>query len=152
MKWSRNLKRALKSDKREPFNDRLIGQSAFRPFVKKWLYRSPLFADEHGRTADLLPAGKRNPGLLFTDPTGQKPWFPAAVDEVPDLHFVGGGAGAVCMTRYRYVGAERLDNITDWALEQFTAHYGPKVAITKDDIFHYVYACCTTRCTGRPTP
>jgi predicted helicase len=36
-----------------------------------------------------------------------------------------------------------LDNITDWALEQFRAHYengkGPKRAITKDAIFHYVY-------------
>lgn len=37
----------------------------------------------------------------------------------------------------------RLDNITDWALEQFRAHYEqakkPKRPITKDTIFHYVY-------------
>lgn len=34
----------------------------------------------------------------------------------------------------------RLDNITDWALAQFAAHYGEKAVITKDDIFAYVYA------------
>lgn len=44
------------------------------------------------------------------------------------------------MSRYRFIAGQRLDNITDWALEQFTARYGPKVPITKDDIFHYVYA------------
>jgi predicted helicase len=34
---------------------------------------------------------------------------------------------------------EPIDNITDWALKQFTAHYGKAAKITKDDIFHYVY-------------
>jgi predicted helicase len=44
------------------------------------------------------------------------------------------------VSRYRYVGAERLDNITDWGLNQFTDRYGKAVAISKDDIFSYVYA------------
>ena len=34
----------------------------------------------------------------------------------------------------------RLDNITDWSLAQFQTHYGPDIEITKDAIFHYVYA------------
>ena len=33
-----------------------------------------------------------------------------------------------------------IDNITDWSLAQFQIHYGPNVGITKDAIFHYVYA------------
>ncbi len=33
---------------------------------------------------------------------------------------------------------ERLDNITDWALETFVDKYSS--ALTKEDIFHYVYA------------
>ena len=32
-----------------------------------------------------------------------------------------------------------VDNITDWALQQFRAQY-PAATITKQDIFHYVYA------------
>jgi predicted helicase len=42
-------------------------------------------------------------------------------------------------------GLERVENITDWALGQFQKHYGkggrPSApTITKEDIFHYVYA------------
>jgi predicted helicase len=36
-------------------------------------------------------------------------------------------------------GSHRRENITDWALEQFRAHYADP-SITKWDIFHYVYA------------
>ncbi len=32
-----------------------------------------------------------------------------------------------------------MDNITDWALGEFRSHYGDD-SITKEDIFHYVYA------------
>jgi predicted helicase len=44
---------------------------------------------------------------------------------------------------YRYEKGSRLENITDWALEQFRARYEkdmkPKRPLTKDAIFHYVY-------------
>ena len=44
--------------------------------------------------------------------------------------------------RYQYsADGEKHDNITDWALNKFKAAYqGKKLGITKDDIFHYVYA------------
>jgi predicted helicase len=51
-------------------------------------------------------------------------------------------SAAQCFARFRYTpeGA-RIDNITDWALKQFTTRYKPvkKRPITKDAIFHYVY-------------
>jgi predicted helicase len=48
------------------------------------------------------------------------------------------------VSRHRYTDSgQRADNITDWALEQFRAHYEmdkkPKRPINKDAIFHYVY-------------
>lgn len=44
------------------------------------------------------------------------------------------------LPRHRYTkSGERLDNITDWALNQFTKHYGKK-RVTKDAIFAYCYA------------
>lgn len=44
------------------------------------------------------------------------------------------------LPRYRYSSSgERVDNITDWGLRQFRAHYGKDEKITKDAIFHYVY-------------
>jgi predicted helicase len=49
--------------------------------------------------------------------------------------------GSQCFPFYTYNedGTNRRENITDWALEQFRTHYKNK-AITKWDIFHYVYA------------
>jgi len=70
-----------------------------------------------------------------------KPYFCLAIDRVPDLNFVSPASGGTqTITRFRFLGGAKVDNITDWALDQFTAHYGPKVPITKDDIFHFVYA------------
>lgn len=45
-----------------------------------------------------------------------------------------------CLPLYRYdSNGNRIDNITDWGLQQFQQHYGdPK--ITKENIFHYTYA------------
>ena len=64
-----------------------------------------------------------------------------ASDELVDLHMVGSGAGTVELPRYRYTKyGERVDNITDWAVAQFRAHYGDSVTITKDAIFAYCYA------------
>lgn len=47
----------------------------------------------------------------------------------------------MCIPRHRFSPyGERLDNITDWALDKFSSHYGKATKITKDDIFAYVYA------------
>ena len=41
-----------------------------------------------------------------------------------DLHVIGAGSGASYFSLYRFGnGGERHDNITDWALKQFSAHY-----------------------------
>jgi predicted helicase len=61
-------------------------------------------------------------------------------DALADLHLVGAAAGTTVLPRYRYTKAgERIDNITDWAFNKFVKEYGRK-SITKDAIFHYVYA------------
>jgi predicted helicase len=44
-----------------------------------------------------------------------------------------------CLPLYRYQNGERIDNITDWALNQFYSHYSDD-SISKEAIFHYVYA------------
>ena len=61
-----------------------------------------------------------------------------------------GNGGTFSVGRYHYTpDGTRLDNITDWALGQFRTHYGvisstskreARRPITKDAIFHYVYA------------
>jgi predicted helicase len=63
-----------------------------------------------------------------------------AANTITDLHLVGAGAGSQCFPLYTYNedGTNRRENITEWALGQFQARYGPDV--TRRDIFSYVYA------------
>jgi len=139
LKWSRNLKRRLTAGRREPFDANLIRPMLYRPFSRRFGYDSPLFVDERGSADELFPRSEKNQAICFTDPTAQKPWLACALDGAADLHYVGAGAGTICITRYRFQSGEPIDNITDWALAQFSIRYGDEVAVTKDDIFAYVY-------------
>jgi predicted helicase len=71
----------------------------------------------------------------------REPFVALACDAIPNYHLTGVGSGTQCFPFYTYDedGANRRENITDWALEQFRSHYGDP-SITKWDIFHYVYA------------
>ena len=79
--------------------------------------------------------------MWVTDKGSEKPFMALMTDELADLHLVGAGQRAQCFPLYTYDedGANRRENVTDWALAQFRARYGD-AAITKRDIFHYVYA------------
>ena len=63
------------------------------------------------------------------------------VNTIPDLHLLASLDAFQCFPFYTYNedGSNRQENITDWALEQFRAHY-TDTNISKWDIFHYVYA------------
>jgi len=140
LKWSRNLKRRLGKKRRESYSEKRIVGANYRPYTKRWLYRSDLFVDELGQSDVIFPSGEHNPTICFTDPNAQKPWFVCAVNGITDLHYVGAGAGTVCLGRYRFVHRDRIDNITGWTLDQFAQHYRNLAKpITKDSIFHYVY-------------
>ena len=122
IKWSRNLKRRFSQNRKETIGE--IGDVNYRPFVRKWHYDSDLFVDERGLRDEFKRGQIRNTAIAFTDPTAQKPWFACAVDIVPDLHFVGSGAGTIYVPIAVITSdGACLDNITDWALDQFRAHY-----------------------------
>ena len=68
-----------------------------------------------------------------------------AVDCCPDMHLVGAAAGSVVLPLSVDDTGTAIDNVTDWALDQFRKQYQPGRGkkdrpITKEAIFHYVYA------------
>lgn len=146
IKWSRNLKRRHQQGKRESFDAARIIPAAYRPYCSTFLYDSQVFIDELG-VREGLPINARLGSIVITDPTAQKPWLACGVRSVPDLHFVGAAAGGVCLP-FEVTSKEVVsDNITDWALKQFTTHYAEEIGkgktarkITKEAIFHYCYA------------
>lgn len=65
-------------------------------------------------------------------------WNPLASKILVDLNAVYGGSQCLPLYRYDNLG-NKVDNITDWALNHFKEHYKDS-NITKDNIFRYVYA------------
>lgn len=140
IKWSRNLKRKLSQKHREKFSERFLTLSSYRPFSKRWLYQSELFVDELGMAPGMFPTGASNRAICFSDVGSRTNYCVQVVDGIADLHFGAAVDGYQQTPRYRYIGDERFDNITDWALEQFADNYGSAAGVTKDGIFAYVYA------------
>lgn len=124
----------------------------YRPFVRRVIYFSNQLNEMRYQTPLIFgDGGIQNRCIVFTDPTAQKPWMISAVDQLPDLHFVGAAAGTLCFPIERLGDNNALhDNITDWGLKQFRQHYeqpssvharGSKAQkITKETIFYYCYA------------
>ncbi len=104
---------------------------------------------------------KRGNNLICIN-VGNKPFNVLATSIIPDYHVNG---DAICLSLFRHDNdGNRIDNITDWGLEQFRRKYGPgssvesagagkskrptkkRVArksgkeIQREDVFHYVYA------------
>jgi predicted helicase len=145
IKWSRNLKRRFEQSRKEAFDPQRIVAAAYRPFHKMQLYDSDLFIDEGGAKDAMFPLGKENIAICFSDVGSRTSYCVLAVSGLADLHFGASIDAYQQVPLFRYDGATRTDNITDWALNQFRKHYQPgrgkkEHPLTKESIFHYVYA------------
>lgn len=143
IKWTRSVLRSLSQN--TPFNSSgaSLVDVSYRPFDKRRLLFYPLLIEMLNQRRTMFgPNGRyKNTCLAYSDPTSQKPFMAIASDNICDMHLVGAASGASCLPRYRFsTSGERIDNITDWAVNKFAARYGKSTKITKDDIFSYVYA------------
>ncbi len=162
IKWSRNLKRRLASGILEPFNPSRIRRIEYRPFHREWLYDSDLFVDERGMADRIFFDG--NVSIAICGAGSSKPFQALASANLFGVDFLE-KTRALPLSL-----AGSIHNVTDWALKQFkdqykrrgaatagsnadcgtpaTAGYSPArpnkatktPPITKDAIFHYVYA------------
>jgi len=141
VKWSRNLKRALKNYKKLTFDASKTRLSLYRPFTKRFLYFDDVIVDELGNNEKLFPnidTEKENKLIAITNHS-QLPFLIQAINCIPCMDV--GGRPTQCFPFYTYDedGTNRKENITDWALEQFQTQYKDS-KITKWDIFYYTYA------------
>ena len=152
VKWTRAVKNDLLKNTIYEFQKSLIRDCHYRIFNKRKLYYSSQLNEMQYQTPVIFPTAKAD-NILIAVNQSNKPFNVLASDSLVDLHFNG---DSQCFPLYRYdEDGNRIDNITDWGLEQFRNYYRPHPAkatlslkkergrdevIKKEDIFHYVYA------------
>ena len=148
IKWSRNLKKKWGSGRTETFAAKSFRTVSYRPFTLRKLYASDLLIDEAGDNFSHMPQRLSNRAITFPDTASRAPWHPLSAKRPIDFHYGPTSDGHKSVPRYTFVDDERIDNITDWALNKFVKRYGKryskpdgrKLAVTKDVIFAYCYA------------
>ena len=127
IKWTSELERSLVTGKKIRLHSDGVARVMFRPFTKRFMYYEENVTHRIYQNKRYFPLRKSDENRLiaFTGPDSQKPFLSLASSRMIDYHLVGGGATSVELPRYRYnKSGERIDNITDWAVVQFEAHYG----------------------------
>lgn len=132
-------------------------QAIYRPFQRSKLYPDARWAHRPGPMRWMFPTSEHtNVGFYYVGAGSVVPFSVLMLDSIPDLHVTGAGSGGRFFARWRYHavdgdgtfdvcregevvdGYRRIDNISDEAQRRFRAAFGP--AITKDEIFFYIYA------------
>jgi predicted helicase len=147
-KWSEALKLRLRTGKKAIRADGSIRNVLYRPYTVCKFYDAPLFVDRRGSANEVFPLRRQDSASRAICTIGvstPKPFAVLATACLPDLHLIGAGAGASYFSLYRYdLHGNALENIADFALDDFRKHYEagrakPRRRIIKDAIFHYVY-------------
>ncbi|NTW97697.1 MAG: N-6 DNA methylase, partial [Oscillochloris sp.] len=139
IKWSRDLKLDIQRGNNATFSTQKLRQSLYRPFCKRHLFFDRVMNEEVYQQPQFFPtpASETENAVIWLKVGSEVPMFALMTNMIPDLLPQG---GSQCFPLYVYDedGSNRRENITDWALAQFQAQHG--AAVTKRDIFHYVYA------------
>jgi predicted helicase len=144
IKWSSLLLDKFKRDNYAEFDKARFRKSIYRPFTKQNLYFDKILIDAPTLQGIFFPSTfveEENRVICLTGVAPEKPFMTLVSNKFADLHLSSPGCGTQCFPFYTYDedGTNRLENITNWALEQFSTQYQDD-AIAKWDIFHYVYA------------
>ena len=159
IKWSAGLLGNVGRIPAESYSKARIIESAYRPFFSLTYYADPIFSDRlTGNHRECFGPDFKHAKHCFalTAPGGSKTFSSLATKGIADWHFLG---DTQLYPIKRTIDGIEVDNVTDWALKQFTAHYketastgsaqtmsgkgaakGKPKKITKENIFHYCYA------------
>ena len=144
VKWDSSLKNHIQ---RLHYGSHDIGyyrESLYRPFTNKRLYFDRLFINSVHLQHYFFPdkqSEAENRVICCTDVAYRSPSVSSLmVKSIPNLSIASTTDGHQCFPFYTYDedGSNRTENITDYALDQFRAHYHDP-EISKWDIFYYVY-------------
>jgi predicted helicase len=137
IKWTRAVKNDLLKGRKYKFDKNLVVKSLYRPFGKKFLYFSKQLNEMQYQMANIFQSKKDN-NIIWLTIHEQVCFVVQCSDSIIDNGV--GSRISQCLPFYCYNSeGNRIDNITDWGLNQFRTHYQDDT-ITKENIFHYTYA------------
>jgi len=146
IKWTRAIKNDLRRGHALAYDDHRVIAALYRPFVKKHLYFDKRLNEMQYKLGSIF-IGEPNPTIAFLCVFSSNPLAAMAVNQPFDYCLLKKGNGGTQSVPFWYFddSGQRRENITDWALDRFKNHYklshhGPIRGITKESIFHYVYA------------
>ena len=150
--WDRELLNNLRRKRLVECSSDRVWQTQYRPFVKQHCYVDYTLVNNKYQLDRIFPQVDADNRAICVPGIGStKPFSALMVDCMPDLELISKGQ---CFPRYRYteppeplkgsyledepLQSQRVDNITDAALERIRAQYRDRT-ISKDDVFDYVY-------------
>ena len=162
IKWTRAVKKDFSKRKKYKFEKEYITKCLYRPFVKKNMYfKQELNEMQYQNRHIFGEKGNLENKIIAVNKSSQT-FHLLSSNLLADLHFTG---DSLCLPFYNYHKGQRIDNITNWGLEQFREHYElknilkitkkkiendfakhrylldePLFKITKEAIFYYTYA------------
>jgi predicted helicase len=138
IKWSRATKQNLLNNKPFRFTEENVVEALNRPFIKLNLYFDQQLNEMQYQIPLLFRRqNETNPVITFSV-NGRTEFAAIATKYIPDYALYSADA-AQCLPLYRYDKAgNRLENVTNWGLNQFRTHYKDE-SISRSDIFNYVY-------------
>ncbi len=146
IKWSRDLKNKLYKKIKITFNSKKVKNTELRPFVCKKYYAEKIMSDVLTENHYLI-AGKnldKENTVLTINEGGRLNLCSLVTNYIPNYSFyVLDASQSIPLYRYTKEG-KKIDNITQWALNEFRNHYSVGThrcvfEIQREDIFHYVY-------------
>ena len=139
--WSETLKRNLQRGKTADFLQEKMRLSLYRPFTKSNLYFDRMMTERVYVFPSIFPTPEteaENRVICVAGIGNRKGFGCLATNIIPSIDLAFEKTQCFPFYTYDEDGTNRRENITNWALAQFRAHYRDDT-ITKWDIFHYVY-------------
>jgi predicted helicase len=137
IKWTSELESHLKNNHQLKFAKERIRVSAYRCFVKKYLYFDSTIIHRPYQNINYYGLESFFSNCTIALNTNSKTIDALATNLIANNHFIG---DSQCLPLFTYAKTgEKSSNITPWAIEQFTTKYNDK-SINDEAIFHYIYA------------
>ena len=140
IKWSRAVKNDLSQSVQYNFAEEYLTTSIYRPYVSQSMYFNKQLNEMQYLLREIFGLGQGSTAICISGSPSAKPFQALGINTIPCYDLL---EKTQTLPLYRYEQGQKLENITDWALKQFTAQYkttGKSKKITKEAIFHYCYA------------